>query len=76
MMLYPCVRYQVAGQARVLWLSPREALSLELGEAAIQHALGIAREANGTDIRIEFNDGAAPDRCVMRLRVGTSTTGV
>jgi len=68
-MLYPCVRYLAAGQPRVLWLEPREALSIELGEAAIQHALGIARDEKGRDIRIEFSEGGVVGRCVMRVRV-------
>lgn len=68
-MLYPCVRYAVAGQPRVLWLAPREALSLELGEPAIQHALGIARDEKGSGIRIEFSEGGVVGRCVMRVRV-------
>lgn len=69
-MLYPCVRYLSAGIPRVLWMSPREALSIELGEAAIQHAIGIARDEKGTDIRVEFYESGVPTRCIMRVRVG------
>jgi len=69
MILWPCVRYLAGGVPRVLWLAPREALSLELGEPAIEHALATARDERGTDIRIEFAEAGAVGRCVMRVRV-------
>lgn len=68
-MLSPCVRYVVDGEAHVLWIPPRLALSIELGETAIEAALTAVRAACGTDIRIEFYRTSIPDHCVHRVRV-------
>lgn len=71
MMLLPVIVYEIAGDIRHQWLGQREALNIELGEAAIQHALGIARAEGGQRLRIEFRDSENAGRCVIRVRVPT-----
>ena len=64
MTLHPCVKYVAGGVPRAYWLAPRDLVSIDAGEAAIQTALAIARAEGGTDIRIEIFDG--PD---LKLRM-------
>jgi len=64
MSLHPCVRYLSGGMLRTYWLAPQDLVSVDVSEAAIRHALDIARGEGGTDIRIEIYNG--PD---LKLRV-------
>ena len=66
MSLHPCVKFIAAGSERTLWLDARERLTISGGEAGLRHAIEIARQEGGADIRIEFFDGAS---CVLRMAV-------